>query len=118
MLVTWCWARDAWKLEGRSITGAEGQDGDGGQRPVPGLLLGSKLALHLVQHRQDPPDRAVASHHQHAQPCRPAVLPADPVVQLYYEAKTVVEAFCHMRGSHKSIITVIMLKAETSMSSH
>ena len=106
MLVTWCWARDARKLEGGIITGAEGQDGHRGQRPVPGLLLGSKLALHLVQHRQDPPDRAIASHHQNAQPCRPAALPADPIVQLYYEAKTVVEAFYSMRGSHKSTVTV------------
>ncbi len=50
-------------------TSAEGKDGDRWQCPVPGLLLGRKLLLQLVQHRQDPANCPIPSHDQHPQTC-------------------------------------------------
>ena len=56
---------------GRDSTCAEGEHRHWRQRPVHGLLLGRKLLLQAVQHRQDPPYGAITPHNQHTQACNP-----------------------------------------------
>ena len=56
---------------GADSTCAQGKHRHWRQRPVHGLLLGRKLLLQAIQHRQDPPYGAVTPHHQHTQACNP-----------------------------------------------